>query len=133
MTRHQRTARACLAGTVLATSTTALATAAGYPGLCPIPVLAAFLCAEQAYRSYREHHRVLVAHELARRAALGNRQPSPQPAPCCQFWRHSDGAVHDPRHCTRPAAARYDGAPLGQQERAAFAEITSHYDHGNAA
>lgn len=71
MTRHQRTARACLAGTVLATSSAALATAIGYPGLCPIPVLAAVLCAEQAYRSYRAHRTVLVEHERARRAAVG--------------------------------------------------------------
>lgn len=75
MTRHLRTARATLAGAVLATGSAALVTAIGYPGLCPIPLLSAYLLGYSGWRSYRDHRAVLVEHEQARQAALVDQPP----------------------------------------------------------
>ncbi|WP_405960579.1 hypothetical protein OG235_24605 [Streptomyces sp. NBC_00024] len=44
------------------------------------------------------------------------------PPPCCTFWLHSDGEVHSPSECTRPAAARTTLTPAEEQ---AFTQITA--------
>ncbi|KAF5998693.1 hypothetical protein [Streptomyces sp. WAC00263] len=41
----------------------------------------------------------------AQRAELAARDDALAPAPCCQFWLSSEGAVHG-HDCTRPPAAR---------------------------
>ncbi|MFD0057227.1 hypothetical protein ACWEDZ_22385 [Streptomyces sp. NPDC005047] len=104
MTPSLRTARGCRAAAVL------LLAAAWYggshhPWLALPGLYAAAVMAWCAAREGAEHRRRTV---LARRAELLARPPHRQPAPlapCCAFWRHSDGAVHG-QECTRPAAAR---------------------------
>ncbi len=107
MTPSLRSAGVCGAAAVL------LLAAAGYAGahhpVLALPGLYAAgmfgCCAARARTGHRRRTvRALRAERLARPRA---EEPlSPGLAPCCAFWRHSDGAVHGP-DCTRPAAARY--------------------------
>ncbi|MEU0671331.1 hypothetical protein ABZ330_00265 [Streptomyces sp. NPDC006172] len=54
------------------------------------------------------------------------------PVPCCSFWANSDGQVHGP-DCTRPVLPRRDTYRLDDAGRAAFEEITAHFDDRSAA
>lgn len=104
MTPHLVYARGLTAGALLSAAAAAYLTTTSTP-LWSLPVVyVAGLLAWCAQREYAFHRARLVEHEKARRAAYVQ-----QPPPCCQFWRHSDGAVHGPR-CTRqtdPTAELY--------------------------
>ncbi|MFJ5151405.1 hypothetical protein ACIQCF_07415 [Streptomyces sp. NPDC088353] len=125
MTPHLRTARACTAATGLLTAS-ACYSATFNPWLALPGLYAAAFFAWCAARCYAAHQRLVAEHDWARRRALGDNPPPLNP--CCMLAHYSEGAAHDPR-CTRP---RPD-VPLTDQERAAFQQITNHYDHGTAA
>jgi hypothetical protein len=78
------------------------------------------------------HHRARA--EAQRTARIDAGEQVPPLVPCCSFWRHSHGEVHGP-DCAqpRPPLPRRDTYRLDDAGRAAFQEITRHYDHGTAA
>jgi hypothetical protein len=78
-------------------------------------------------RCQKVHLADRARHEQARRAAHAD--SIALAAPCCSFWRHSDGAVHGP-DCTRPPAVRHDDYRLDPAMAATFEEITGHFDEG---
>jgi len=130
VTTHQRYARACTLGALLA----AAGAIACYSEPIPAAGLAygAAVLAWCASREYAAHRRILLEHEWARRRALGE-QPAPL-TPCCLLWVYSDGHVHDGRRCTRPRDAR---TILSPAEQDAFEALTAQFDrpddHRNAA
>ncbi|MEU0207386.1 hypothetical protein [Streptomyces canus] len=83
----------------------------------------------------RNHYdrKVRERHEQARRAArLDDQTLAEVPAPCCQFWKHSEGRAHGP-DCTRPPLARRDTYRLTPTEQAVFEELTAGFDDRSAA
>lgn len=52
------------------------------------------------------------------------------PPVCCSFWRHTDGEVHSPSDCTRPAPAPTTLTPA---EGHAFTEIASAFHQAGGA
>lgn len=124
MTPSLRTARTCTTATILFTAFALYSATISYwlalPGLYAATVL--WCCAN---RARADHRRILAEHEHARRAGA---YPSTElPAPCCQFWTHSDGTVHGP-DCTRPPLARRDRYRLSASDAAVFQQLAARID-----
>jgi hypothetical protein len=104
MSSSHRTARACQAAAIGLSACAAYSATHHWlyalPGVVGASV---FLAVADSYRS--EDRRIRARHEQARRAARSDAQLLALPAPCCSFWRNSDGQVHGP-DCTRPPDAR---------------------------
>jgi hypothetical protein len=105
MNESRRDARLCLAGAALCTATSIWFAIDYSWWALPCAYVAVFLgvCQRRLVADYR---RGLARREEARRAAvLGEVSVAAPPAPCCSFWRHSEGKVHGPG-CTRPPLPR---------------------------
>ncbi|MGV9559586.1 hypothetical protein [Streptomyces sp. NPDC003401] len=130
MTRHLVTARTCraLALTELAAAAWLLVHHEWLLGVLVAWAAPSLLAADAVCRW--AHRR---ARAEARRAARLEAGEQVRPlAPCCPFWKHSDGQVHGPG-CTRPPLPRRDTYRLDDADRDAFDEIVRHYNDRSAA
>lgn len=99
MTPALRTARALTATSVLtAASAACLAVTNAVWWAAALGYVTALL-AYCAQRSRADHHRILTAHDRARRLAEG--ELIDDGLPCCPLWTLSAGEVHGPG-CLRP-------------------------------
>lgn len=100
MTHHLRYARGLTTTATLSTGSAGYLATTNTPlWSLPVGYVAGFL-AWCAQREYVCHRALLVEHERARRAARVG-EAGEVVGPCCEFWRHSGGAVHGPG-CPRP-------------------------------
>ncbi|MEU6842286.1 hypothetical protein ABZ930_10490 [Streptomyces sp. NPDC046716] len=99
MTPAIRTARALTAAAVLTMATAACLAAMGGVWWAVALAYVTALLAYCAQRSRADHHRILTAHDRARRLAQG--ELIDDGLPCCTLWTLSDGEVHGPG-CLRP-------------------------------
>ncbi|MYT70908.1 MULTISPECIES: hypothetical protein [unclassified Streptomyces] len=99
MTPALRTARALTAAAVLTTATAAWLAATNAVWWAVAVGYVTALLAYCAQRSRADHHRILAAHDRARRLATG--ELIDDGLPCCSLWTLSAGEVHGPG-CLRP-------------------------------
>lgn len=106
MTPHLRYARGLTAAAILSSATAAyLATTSTPLWSLPVVYIAALL-AWCGQRDYAAHRRVLVEHELARRALYSEQLDVPTAelnAACCTEGFVSQGTVHEATCTTRTA------------------------------
>lgn len=98
MTRHRRTARACLTGAGLVLTASLYAAHVMNPWMALAGAYPALLLAWCARGYYAAHHRAIAEADWERRLVLRER-PAPL-NPCCELADHSSGAAHDRRKCT---------------------------------
>lgn len=99
MTPTLRTARTLTAAVPVLTAAGIYAGTTVTPWLCLPGLYAAAFMAWCASREYGRHRRLLVRHEQARRAALGEELDAA--APCCRLDELSGGYAHG-TDCMRP-------------------------------
>lgn len=127
MNRTRHYAHGTTAGAILCTAGACYSATYKWWLVIPGLYVACFLawCARREYATHRRQQ--AIAERLAR--LRRGESVIETPPPCCQFWVHSDGAIHG-HDCTRPPAAR---TSLTLAEQQALAEITAHYDEDAAA